>query len=71
MEYLDFIMTIQTRKLNFLLISQSIEMGKPGSLFTKQELGMEIIYKYMLNLLTEDAKLLNYKPVIPKDVKRF
>jgi Glycosyl transferase family 90 len=46
-------------------------MVKPGSLFTKQELGMEIIYKYMLNLLTEDAKLLNYKPVIPKDVKRF
>ncbi|KAJ3693018.1 hypothetical protein LUZ60_012113 [Juncus effusus] len=46
---------------------KAMQMGKAGSLFTQQELRMENVYQYMLHLLTEYAKLLKYKPTIPKN----
>ncbi|KAJ4773695.1 O-glucosyltransferase rumi-like protein (DUF821) [Rhynchospora pubera] len=45
---------------------QAEYLGKGGSLFTQEELSMENVYDYMLNLLTEYAKLLRYKPTIPE-----
>jgi Glycosyl transferase family 90 len=47
-------------------IYQAEDLGKGGSLFTQEELSMENVYDYMLHLLTEYAKLLKYKPTIPK-----
>jgi hypothetical protein len=35
----------------------------------KEELKMSNVYDYMFHLLTEYAKLLKYKPVIPKGAK--
>ncbi|KAF3335669.1 O-glucosyltransferase rumi [Carex littledalei] len=40
-----------------------------GNKHEKEELRMENVYQYMLHLLTEYAKLLHYKPVIPKGAK--
>ncbi|TVU35884.1 hypothetical protein EJB05_17791, partial [Eragrostis curvula] len=42
-------------------------IGEQGSRFVKEEMSMDHLYDYMLHLLTEYAKLLRYKPTIPKD----
>ncbi|XP_072994176.1 uncharacterized protein [Typha latifolia] len=43
------------------------EIGRKGSSFIQEEVSMDYVYQYMLQLLTEYAKLLRYKPVIPKN----
>lgn len=44
-------------------------IGEAGSNFMSKELKMSNVYDYMFHLLTEYAKLLKYKPVIPKGAK--
>lgn len=44
-------------------------IGDAGSSFMTKELKMSNVYDYMFHLLTEYAKLLRYKPVIPKGAK--
>ncbi|XP_050238583.1 uncharacterized protein LOC126688059 isoform X2 [Mercurialis annua] len=41
-------------------------IGKGGSKFIEEDMKMENIYGYMLHLLNEYAKLLKFKPEIPK-----
>ncbi|XP_060971392.1 uncharacterized protein LOC115717146 isoform X1 [Cannabis sativa] len=41
------------------------EIGKRGSKFIQEELKMEYVYDFMLHILNEYAKLLQYKPTIP------
>ena len=41
-------------------------MGKAASKFIMEELKMEYVYDYMFHLLNEYAKLLTFKPTIPK-----
>ncbi|KAF4353581.1 hypothetical protein F8388_017756 [Cannabis sativa] len=41
------------------------KIGERGSKFIEEELKMEYVYDFMLNILTEYAKLLTYKPTIP------
>ncbi|XP_057527660.1 uncharacterized protein LOC130806548 [Amaranthus tricolor] len=43
------------------------EMAKAASNFILEDVKMDYVYDYMLHLLTEYAKLLKYKPTIPKD----
>ncbi|GAB2271693.1 hypothetical protein Dimus_006522 [Dionaea muscipula] len=45
---------------------QAQEIGKAGSSFIHKDLKMELVYDYMFNLLNEYAKLLRFKPVIPR-----
>ncbi|CAI9279173.1 unnamed protein product [Lactuca saligna] len=40
-------------------------MGKASSRFIQEDVKMEYVYDYMLHLLTEYAKLLKFKPIIP------
>ncbi|XP_037496811.1 protein O-glucosyltransferase 1-like [Jatropha curcas] len=42
------------------------EIGKAGSRFIQENLKMNYIYDYMFHVLTEYAKLLQFKPSIPK-----
>ncbi|KAF7146905.1 hypothetical protein RHSIM_Rhsim03G0181500 [Rhododendron simsii] len=42
------------------------EIGKAGSDFTQEDLKMDYVYDYMFHLLSEYAKLMRYKPTIPK-----
>ncbi|XP_074319694.1 uncharacterized protein LOC141656634 [Silene latifolia] len=42
-------------------------MGKAASEFILEDVKMDYVYDYMLNLLTEYAKLLKFKPTIPKN----
>ncbi|XP_050204136.1 uncharacterized protein LOC126654112 [Mercurialis annua] len=42
-------------------------IGKGGSKFVQENLKMEHVYDYMLHLLREYAKLLKFKPEIPKE----
>lgn len=42
-------------------------IGKAASEFVLEDLKMDYIYDYMLHLLTEYAKLLKFKPTIPKN----
>lgn len=44
-------------------------IGDAGSSFMRKELKMSNVYDYMFHLLTEYAKLLRYKPVVPKGAK--
>ncbi|XP_042512570.1 protein O-glucosyltransferase 1-like [Macadamia integrifolia] len=41
-------------------------IGRAASNFIQEELKMDYVYDYMLNLLKEYAKLLKYKPTIPE-----
>lgn len=41
-------------------------IGKEGSRFIQEKINMDFVYDYMLHLITEYAKLLNYKPYIPE-----
>lgn len=41
-------------------------MGKEASNFIQQELKMDQVYDYMFHLLSQYAKLLKYKPVVPR-----
>ncbi|KAF4353579.1 hypothetical protein F8388_017754 [Cannabis sativa] len=41
------------------------EIGEQGSKFIEEELKMDYVYDFMLNILIEYAKLLKYKPTIP------
>ncbi|XP_062120419.1 uncharacterized protein LOC133834728 isoform X2 [Humulus lupulus] len=41
------------------------EIGKRGSKFIQEELKMDYVYDFMLHILNEYAKLLQYKPTIP------
>ncbi|PON90874.1 Lipopolysaccharide-modifying protein [Trema orientale] len=41
------------------------EIGKTASKFIQEELKMEYVYDFMLHLLNEYAKLLQYEPTIP------
>ncbi|KAM3282349.1 O-glucosyltransferase rumi [Capsicum chacoense] len=43
------------------------EIGKAGSKFVYEELEMKYIYDYMFHLLSEYAKLLKYRPTVPRD----
>ncbi|KAM0015883.1 putative protein xylosyltransferase [Helianthus debilis subsp. tardiflorus] len=43
------------------------EIGRRGSEFVKKELQMNLVYDYMLHLLTEYSKLFKYRPVITKN----
>ncbi|KAJ0565587.1 putative protein xylosyltransferase [Helianthus annuus] len=43
------------------------EIGRRGSEFIKKELQMNLVYDYMLHLLTEYSKLFKYKLVITKN----
>ncbi|GJN02228.1 hypothetical protein PR202_ga19558 [Eleusine coracana subsp. coracana] len=42
------------------------EMGRNASRFIQEELTMDHVYDYMFHLLTEYAKLLRYKPAVPR-----
>ncbi|XP_062075016.1 uncharacterized protein LOC133779027 [Humulus lupulus] len=42
------------------------EIGKTASNFIQEELKMEYVYDYMLHILNEYAKLLQYQPTIPE-----
>ncbi|KAL3618644.1 hypothetical protein CASFOL_037463 [Castilleja foliolosa] len=42
------------------------EIGKAGSKFIQEELAMEYVYDYTFHILNEYAKLLKYKPTVPK-----
>ncbi|KAI8564802.1 hypothetical protein RHMOL_Rhmol03G0210700 [Rhododendron molle] len=42
------------------------EIGKAGSDFTQEDLKMDHVYDYMFHLLSEYAKLMRYKPIIPE-----
>lgn len=44
---------------------QAQEIGTKGSSFVLEEVKMEYVYDYMLHLLTEYARLLRFKPVVP------
>lgn len=44
---------------------QAQQFGKAGTNFVEEELKMEYVYDYMFHLLTQYAKLLNYKPSVP------
>ncbi|KAK8951206.1 hypothetical protein KSP39_PZI004039 [Platanthera zijinensis] len=41
-------------------------IGKSGSRFINEDLKMEKVYEYMLQLLTEYSRLLTYKPTMPE-----
>ncbi|KAK1399534.1 O-glucosyltransferase rumi-like [Heracleum sosnowskyi] len=41
-------------------------MGKEASNFIQQDLKMDQVYDYMFHLLSQYAKLLKYKPVVPR-----
>ncbi|KAL8519336.1 hypothetical protein ACS0TY_010321 [Phlomoides rotata] len=41
-------------------------IGKAGSSFILDDLKMDYVYDYMFHLLTQYAKLLKYKPTVPK-----
>ncbi|KAG8391810.1 hypothetical protein BUALT_Bualt01G0225600 [Buddleja alternifolia] len=43
------------------------EIGRAGSKFIQENLEMEHVYDYMFHVLTEYAKLLKYKPTVPKE----
>ncbi|KAL7606327.1 hypothetical protein Lser_V15G15827 [Lactuca serriola] len=45
--------------------SKAQEIGKASSQFIQEDVKMEYVYDYMLHLLTEYAKLLKFKPIIP------
>ncbi|GAB4861794.1 hypothetical protein Ancab_037051 [Ancistrocladus abbreviatus] len=45
---------------------QAQAIGKAGSNFIHKELKMEFVYDYMFHLLKEYAKLLRFKPIIPR-----
>ena len=42
-------------------------MGKAASEFIQEELKMDYVYDYMFHLLKEYAKLLKFKPTIPRN----
>ncbi|KAK3141953.1 hypothetical protein QOZ80_4BG0340290 [Eleusine coracana subsp. coracana] len=42
------------------------EIGRNASRFIQEELTMDHVYDYMFHLLTEYAKLLRYKPAVPR-----
>ncbi|XP_022738457.1 O-glucosyltransferase rumi homolog isoform X2 [Durio zibethinus] len=46
-------------------------MGKAASEFIKKELKMDYVYDYMFHLLNEYAKLLRFKPTIPRKAVEF
>ncbi|KAJ4824891.1 hypothetical protein Tsubulata_007201, partial [Turnera subulata] len=43
-------------------------IGEEGSKFIQENLKMEYVYDYMFHLLSEYAKLLKFKPIVPKGV---
>ncbi|KAL5568024.1 hypothetical protein UlMin_024599 [Ulmus minor] len=46
-------------------------IGKAASKFIQEELKMDYVYDYMFHLLNEYAKLLQFKPIIPKNAIEF
>ncbi|RLN29730.1 hypothetical protein C2845_PM05G21680 [Panicum miliaceum] len=42
-------------------------MGEEGSSFARDELSMDYVYDYMLHQLTQYARLLRYRPTVPKN----
>lgn len=46
---------------------QAQEIGKSVSKFVHEELQMKYIYDYMFHLLSEYAKLLQYRPTVPRE----
>ncbi|KAL5568021.1 hypothetical protein UlMin_024596 [Ulmus minor] len=46
-------------------------IGKAASEFIQEELKMDYVYDYMFHLLNEYAKLLQFKPIIPKNAIEF
>ncbi|GAB2249863.1 hypothetical protein Droror1_Dr00013222 [Drosera rotundifolia] len=43
------------------------KIGRAASKFIQEDLKMDLVYDYMLHLLTEYSKLLKFKPQIPED----
>lgn len=48
------------------LFYQAQEIGKAGSSFVQENLVMNHVYDYSFHVLNEYAKLLKYKPTVPK-----
>ncbi|KAF7110477.1 hypothetical protein CFC21_110574 [Triticum aestivum] len=46
--------------------AQARRMGGEGSGFTREEMGMDYVYEYMLSVLTRYSALLRYKPAVPE-----
>ncbi|WOL06066.1 O-glucosyltransferase [Canna indica] len=46
-------------------------IGKEASNFVLEKMNMEYVYDYMFHLLSEYAKLLRYKPTIPREAVEF
>jgi hypothetical protein len=46
-------------------------MGEAASKFMQEDLDMNNVYNYMFHLLNEYAKLLRFKPTIPKGAMEF
>ncbi|XWS50520.1 hypothetical protein CRYUN_Cryun12cG0093700 [Craigia yunnanensis] len=46
-------------------------IGKAASEFVKEELKMDYVYDYMFHLLSEYAKLLRFKPTVPRKAVEF
>ncbi|CAN6333499.1 unnamed protein product [Urochloa humidicola] len=46
---------------------QAQRMGEDGSSFARDELSMDNVYDYMLHLLAHYARLLRYRPTVPKN----
>ncbi|KAK3122479.1 hypothetical protein QOZ80_8AG0614220 [Eleusine coracana subsp. coracana] len=46
---------------------ESERMAREGSGFARRQMAIDYVYDYMLHLLTEYAKLLRYKPVVPEN----
>ncbi|KAJ4726955.1 O-glucosyltransferase rumi-like [Melia azedarach] len=51
---------------NARLYSLAQTIGREGSKYVEEQLKMKYVYDYMFHLLNEYAKLLNFKPRIPK-----
>ena len=47
-------------------MKQAEEIGKGGSHYIRENLKMKFVYDYMFHVLQEYAKLLKFKPAIPK-----
>uniref|UniRef100_A0A0D9X3D7 Glycosyl transferase CAP10 domain-containing protein n=1 Tax=Leersia perrieri TaxID=77586 RepID=A0A0D9X3D7_9ORYZ len=46
--------------------AQAQKMGRAGSGFTRDDMAMDLVYDYMLHVLTRYASLLRYKPSVPE-----
>ncbi|KAJ4726956.1 O-glucosyltransferase rumi-like [Melia azedarach] len=50
---------------------QARAIGRAGSKYVEEQLKMKYVYDYMFHLLNEYAKLLNFKPRVPKRARKM